>query len=158
MKELFPVVGADGIARALIHYHLLELIAAGIEEICIIVQPGDDKPIRDYLEGPSTEYLRRLEKFPNLLAEAKQMKELSRRVTFAIQHEQEGYGHAVFQTKKFSNGERVLLCLGDHLFRGLTVSPYKELADTALLSGGRSVSAVNAIGAGRIERVRHDCR
>ena len=29
-KELFPVVGADGIARALFHYHLLELEAAGI--------------------------------------------------------------------------------------------------------------------------------
>ena len=24
-KELFPVVGPDGIARALFHYHLLEL-------------------------------------------------------------------------------------------------------------------------------------
>ena len=30
-KELFPVVGPDGIARALLHYHLLELAAAGIE-------------------------------------------------------------------------------------------------------------------------------
>ena len=30
-KELFPVVGQDGIARALLHYHLLELTAAGIE-------------------------------------------------------------------------------------------------------------------------------
>jgi UTP--glucose-1-phosphate uridylyltransferase len=50
-KELFPVVGPDGIARALIHYHLIELAAAGIEQICIIVQPGEDKPIRDYLAG-----------------------------------------------------------------------------------------------------------
>ena len=39
-KELFPVVGPDGIARALFHYHLLELQAAGIEQVCIIVQPG----------------------------------------------------------------------------------------------------------------------
>ena len=29
-KELFPVVGPDGVARALFHYHLLELEAAGI--------------------------------------------------------------------------------------------------------------------------------
>ncbi len=28
-KELFPVVGPDGIARALMHYHILELLAAG---------------------------------------------------------------------------------------------------------------------------------
>ena len=150
-KELFPVVGPDGIARALIHYHLLELVAAGVEEICIIVQPGDDKPIRDYLEGPPSEYLQRLAKYPSLLAEAKQMKELSQRVTFAIQHQQEGYGHAVFQTKQFANGERVLLCLGDHLFRGSTVSPYRELADAASFSGGKSVSAVNAIGPGELK-------
>ena len=28
-KELFPVVGPDGISRALFHYHLIELVAAG---------------------------------------------------------------------------------------------------------------------------------
>src|SRR5438309_1369516 len=117
-KELFPVVGPDGIARALIHYHLLELTAAGIEEICIIVQPGDDKPIRDYLAGPDAAYLKRLEKYPPLLTEASRMRDLASRVTFTVQHEQEGYGHAVYQTRSFANGEMVMLCLGDHLFRG----------------------------------------
>src|SRR5438105_10475358 len=67
-KELFPVVGPDGIARALIHYHLLELVQAGTEEICIIVQPGEDKAIRGYLQGPDEGYLKRLEKHPALLA------------------------------------------------------------------------------------------
>src|SRR5690349_24212617 len=65
-KELFPVVGTDGIARALIHYHLIELTAAGIEQICIIVQPGDDVAIRNYLAGPDGSYLKRLEKYPKL--------------------------------------------------------------------------------------------
>src|ERR1700733_2996527 len=74
-KELFPVVGPDGIARALIHYHLLELTAAGIEQICVIVQPGDEKPIRDYLLGPDEAYIKRLAKYPQLAAEAKQMRE-----------------------------------------------------------------------------------
>lgn len=145
-KELFPVVGPDGIARALIHYHLLELTAAGIEEICIIVQPGDDVPIRQYLAGPDEGYLKRLAKYPALAAEAQAMGELSSRVQFAVQHEQEGYGHAVFQTKPFANGEMVLLCLGDHLFRGKPISPFVELASMAAHSGGRSVSAVNRIG------------
>ena len=78
-KELFPVVGPDGIARALFHYHLLELVAAGIEEICIIVQPGDDKAMRAYLDGPDAAYLKRLAKYPDLAAEAKQMRELGER-------------------------------------------------------------------------------
>src|ERR1035441_2423472 len=150
-KELFPVVGADGIARALFHYHLLELEAAGIEEICIIVQPSEDEMVRDYLRGPDASYLKRLEKYPALLHEAEQMKKFSERVTFAVQREQEGYGHAVFQTKNFANGEMVLLGLGDHLFRGKPISPYRELADMAKISGGKSVSAVNRISANELK-------
>ena len=145
-KEMFPVVGQDGISRALVHYHLIELLSAGIEEICLIVQPGEDRAIRAYLEGPDANYLQRLEKYPALLAEARRMRDLAGRLTFAVQQDQEGYGHAVYQTREFAGEERVLLCLGDHLFRGQPVSPYRELADCAALSGGLSVSAVNRIG------------
>ncbi|HEX4055837.1 MAG TPA: sugar phosphate nucleotidyltransferase [Tepidisphaeraceae bacterium] len=145
-KELFPIVGPDGIARALIHYHLLELAAAGIEQICIIVQSGEDKLIRSYLDGPDAAYLKRLEKHPALLAEVQRMRDLSERVCFAVQHQQEGYGHAVYQTKSFAGDEMVLLCLGDHLFRSRPVSPYRRLAEMSAMSGGKSVSAVNRIG------------
>jgi len=150
-KELFPVVGPDGIARALFHYHLLELDAAGIEEICIIVQPGEDNMVRAYLQGPGSDYLKRLEKYPALLREAEQMKKYAGRVTFAVQQQQEGYGHAVYQTQKFAGGDFVLLGLGDHLFRGQPVSPYQELAQMAKVSNGRSVSAVNRISAGALK-------
>jgi UTP--glucose-1-phosphate uridylyltransferase len=150
-KEFFPVVGPDGIARALFHYHLLELEAAGIEEICIIVQPGEDALVRNYLRGPDDDYLKRLEKYPALLREAEQMRGFAERVTFAFQEQQEGYGHAIFQTKSFADGEMVLLGLGDHLFRGQPVSPYRELADLAKISGGKSASAVNRITAEQLK-------
>jgi UTP--glucose-1-phosphate uridylyltransferase len=156
-KELFPIVGTDGIARALFHYHLLELEAAGIEEICIIVQPGEDGMVRRYLRGPGDDYLQRLQKYPALLREAEQMRGFERRLRFAVQQQQEGYGHAVYQTKDFAAGEMVLLTLGDHLFRGKhggpcgTHSPYRELADTANSSGGKSVSAVNRISADELK-------
>jgi UTP--glucose-1-phosphate uridylyltransferase len=51
----------------------------------------------------------------------------------------------------------VLLGLGDHLFRGKhggpcgTHSPYRELADMAKVSGGKSVSAVNRISANELK-------
>jgi UTP--glucose-1-phosphate uridylyltransferase len=150
-KELFPVVGPDGIARALLHYHLLELDAAGIEEICIIVQPGEDEMVRHYLRGPGADYLQRLEKYPALLREAEQMRNFADRVTFAVQRQQEGYGHAVFQTRAFADGEMILLGLGDHLFRGQPISPYSELARMAALANGRSVSAVNRITADQLK-------
>jgi UTP--glucose-1-phosphate uridylyltransferase len=63
-----------------------------------------------------------------------------------VQTSQEGYGHAVFQTRSFANGQPVLLCLGDHLFRGRPQSPYAELVQAFAAAGGRSVSAVNRIG------------
>jgi UTP--glucose-1-phosphate uridylyltransferase len=150
-KELFPIVGTDGIARALFHYHLLELEAAGIEEICIIVQTGEDEMVRRYLRGPGDDYLHRLQKYPALLREAEQMRGFERRIRFAVQQQQEGYGHAVYQTKDFATGEMVLLTLGDHLFRGKSISPYRELADTARSSGGKSVSAVNRISASELK-------
>jgi UTP--glucose-1-phosphate uridylyltransferase len=150
-KELFPIVGPDGVARALFHYHLLELAAAGIEEICIIVQPGEEAMIRAYLQGPDERYLARLEKHPLLLQEARQMRAFADRVRFAVQREQEGYGHAVFQSREFAAGEMVLLCLGDHLFRGGRLSPYRELAEAAAAAGGKCVSAVNRIAAGELK-------
>jgi UTP--glucose-1-phosphate uridylyltransferase len=149
-KELFPVVGPDGIGRALLHYHLRALEVAGIEAICIIVQPGEDALVRAYLDGPGDEYLKRLAKYPELLHEAEQMRGLSRRVSFAVQDVQAGYGHAVYQARTFAKGEPVLLCLGDHLFRGEPVSPYAELAAMAAISGGKSVSAVNRITAAEL--------
>lgn len=150
-KELFPVVGPDGIARALFHYHLLELEAAGIRELCIIVQPGEEEMIRAYLNGPGDDYLKRLAKYPALLREAEQMRGFAQRVSFAVQTTQDGYGHAVFQSKTFANDEPVLLCLGDHLFRGKPVSPFIELAQLASQSGGRSISAVNRITADELK-------
>lgn len=150
-KELFPIVGRDGIARALVHYHLIELDAAGIEDICLIVQPGDSAAVRAYLDGPDASYLARLAAHPALAREAAEMRRLARRVRFVEQRTQEGYGHAVFQTRDFAAGESVLLCLGDHLFRGNRGSPYRALADLGAAAQGRSVSAVNRITAGELK-------
>ncbi len=144
-KELFPIVGPDGVARALIHYHLLELHRAGINEVCIIVQPGDEAVFRQYFEGPDETYFGRLAKYPALQDEARLMRELAKGLHFAVQEKQEGFGHAVYQTKTFANGEPVLLGLGDHLFQGAPLSPYAELATAFAHTGGKSLSAVNSI-------------
>ena len=144
-KEFFPIVGPDGIARALVHYQIRDLIAAGIEDICVIVQPGEDRQLVDYLNGPGEAYLARLKKYPELLDEAVQMKAALERISFAVQEQQEGFGHAVYQSKAFSAGEAVLLCLGDHLFRGGQRSCHTLLLEGFLACGGKSVSAVNRI-------------
>jgi UTP--glucose-1-phosphate uridylyltransferase len=150
-KELFPIVGPDGIARAIVHQHLIDLTAAGIEEICLIVQPGGDADVRRYLAGPDDAYLKRLAAHPALVREAQQMRALGERVRFAIQHTQEGYGHAVFQARDFAAGQPALLCLGDHLFRGRRRSPIQDVVSMAAVASGRSVSAVNRIAAAELK-------
>lgn len=146
-KEFFPIVGPDGIARPLVHYQIMDLIDAGIEQICIIVRPGEEKMVTDYLAGPGEAYLKRLEKYPELAAEAARMEAALAKITFAAQVTQEGYGHAVYQSKDFAAGEPVLLCLGDHLFRGRPESCHRQLIRAFDACGGKSVSAVNRIPA-----------
>jgi UTP--glucose-1-phosphate uridylyltransferase len=150
-KEFFPVVGPDGIARPLVHHQIVDLIDAGIERICIIVRPGEEQLVIDYLRGPEESYIERLEKYPDLVREAQRMRAALERTSFAVQEYQEGYGHAVYQSKAFADGDPILLCLGDHLFRGRDESCHSQLMRTYGVCGGRSVSAVNRIHAGDLK-------
>jgi UTP--glucose-1-phosphate uridylyltransferase len=146
-KELFPIVGPDGIVRPLLHYQLVDLLEAGIEQICIVVRPGEQRLVIDYLSGPDEPTLRKLEAHPRLLQELPLMRRALDGIRFAVQAEQEGYGHAVYQSRAFAAGEPVLLCLGDHLFRGREMSCHRRLMQAYQACDGKSVSAVNRIGA-----------
>jgi len=146
-KEFFPIVGPDGIARALVHYQIMDLVDAGIEQICIIVRPGEEQWVVNYFQGPGEAYIERLEQYPQLAQEAERMRAALDRLSFAVQECQEGYGHAVYQSKAFANGDPILLCLGDHLFRGGDESCHSRLMRAYELCEGKSVSAVNRIHA-----------
>jgi UTP--glucose-1-phosphate uridylyltransferase len=146
-KEFFPVVGPDGVARPLLHYQIMDLIDAGVEQICVIVRAGEERLVVDYLQGPAESYLKRLEEYPDLLQEAERMRAALDRICFAAQEHPEGFGHAVYQSKVFANGDPILLCLGDHLFRGGNESCHSQLIRAYGVCGGKSVSAVNRIHA-----------
>jgi len=150
-KELFPIVGPDGIARALLHYQLIDLVNTGIDQICIVVRPGEEQVVADYLKGPGKDYLGHIAQYPSLVKEAQQMRAILDRLTFAVQREQEGYGHAVYQSREFASGEPVLLCLGDHLFRGGERPCHAQLIEAFAACGGKSVSAVNRIHASELK-------
>src|SRR5881409_1305713 len=47
-KEMFPMVDRDGLTKPVIQIVGEEAIDSGIEEICIITQPGEEKEYRDY--------------------------------------------------------------------------------------------------------------
>jgi UTP--glucose-1-phosphate uridylyltransferase len=144
-KAFFPIVGPDGIARPLVHYQIMDLIDVGIEQICIIVGCGEERSVIDYLQGPGESYIERLEKYPDLAQEVERMRAALDRVSFAVQEHPEGFGHAVYQSRAFAEGDPILLCLGDHLFRGGAESCHSQLIEAYRACGGKSVSAVNRI-------------
>src|SRR5437660_6899299 len=47
-KEMFPLVDRDGLTKPVIQIIGEEAIDAGIEEICIVTQPGDETQYREY--------------------------------------------------------------------------------------------------------------
>ena len=140
-KELFPVVGPDGICRAAIHYSVAELAAAGVEDICIVTRPGDDADFRDYFSAPSHELVAKLKPEHEPISE--ELDSLGGLIRFAFQETQEGYGHAVYCSREFVGDEPFLLLLGDHVFRSTCGASCCEQMIAAQERCRASVTAVN---------------
>lgn len=115
-KEMFPMVDVDGLAKPVIQIIGEEAIAAGVEEICIVTQPGDEKHYREYFRGMSEETLKAFKGKDWAIEAGKKLQEFGERLHFVAQHKPEGYGHAVYQARKFVGEEPCLLMLGDHIY------------------------------------------
>ncbi len=114
-KELFPVIDKDGRAKPVILAIVEEAISAGIEEVGIVVQPGDKEIFADFFKSPpKKELFNKLS--PQNQEYSKYLQELGSRITILTQEEQEGYGHAVFCAKEWVKDEPFLLMLGDHVY------------------------------------------
>jgi UTP-glucose-1-phosphate uridylyltransferase/mevalonate kinase len=117
-KELFPVVDRDGIAKPAILYIVEEAIQAGIEEVVIIVQQEDLDEFQSFFNTQIS--IENYNKLPRHFQEyAHRILDIGKRVTFVIQQNQEGFGHAVFCTREVIGDEPFLLMLGDHLYRSI---------------------------------------
>jgi len=82
----------DGVQRSALRISLNEAVSAGIEEICIIVAPG------------------------NAEAYAKAAGDLPAQIEFVEQTQPRGYGHALHCAKAFVGDDPFLHCVSDHLF------------------------------------------
>ena len=114
-KELFPVIDKSGRAKPAIMAIVEEAINAGIEEVCLIVQPGDTELFESFFKTPPRiEHYNKLSKENQAYCDA--LLELGSRVTFVTQDVQEGFGHAVYCAREWVANEPFLLMLGDHLY------------------------------------------
>jgi UTP--glucose-1-phosphate uridylyltransferase len=115
-KEMFPLVDRDGLTKPVIQIIGEEAIDSGIEEICIITQPGDEGQYRDYFRRLDDEMVKSFRGKSWAILESEKLGDFGERLHFAEQHSPEGFGHAVYQAREFVGNEPFLLLLGDHVY------------------------------------------
>jgi UTP--glucose-1-phosphate uridylyltransferase len=91
MQTLFDQHGTE---RSILSLIVGEAVGAGIDDICIVVWPGDEERYARLVEGDVA------------------------RLTFVPQTEARGYAHAVFCARDFVKDEPFLHLLGDHIYVG----------------------------------------
>jgi len=142
-KELFPVVDRDGIAKPAILVIVEEALNAGIDEVIIVVQEDDLTDFQNLFNMQIS--IENYNKLPKRFQEySKYLLDIGQKVSFAVQHRQEGFGHAVYCAREFVGDEPFLLMLGDHV--------YRSTADLSCV--GQLVDAYNKHG-GNIIGLRH---
>ena len=115
-KEMFPLVDRDGLTKPENQIIGEEAIDSGIEEICLIVQPGDEKHYREYFRRLDDTTIRAYRGKDWAVLQSEKLAAFGERLRFVEQKTPEGFGHAVYQAKAFVGDEPFLLMLGDHVY------------------------------------------
>ncbi len=148
-KELFPLVDVDGYAKPTVQILVEELLASGIEEVCIVANPANVEPMRRHFWGlppaasPGKEWM-------TPLSDA--LADMAHRLTFVVQEAQEGYGHAVYQARKWVGDEPFLLTLGDHIYFSDTADRCARQVMTAYEAQQAPMSSVSRVPEAQLYR------
>jgi UTP--glucose-1-phosphate uridylyltransferase len=155
-KELFPVVDLDGITKPTIQIIAEQAVQAGIEEICIVVNPGEGERLQRHFKelGLNEREGFRKQNKDWILEQSDLLSDLKRRITYIEQPDPHGFGHAVWCARLFTGPDPFLLLLGDHLYLSdSTISCIKqairgyEQVKTTLLPVARTpVSQITLFG------------
>lgn len=112
------LVDSDGVPKAAIRIILEEVLAAGAEEVAIVISPGDREGYESALRDAVV------------------------KLHFIEQTTPAGYGHALLSTREFVGDSRFLHLVSDHLYlSGKTQRCSQQLVEMALTEGC-AVSAV----------------
>ena len=114
-KGMMPVVDSDGMLKPALFILLEHLIDSGIDEIALIIGEGEQEEY-EKLFSPLDEDLRlKLPEDKQRYADI--IERFAHKITYIVQKEKLGFGHAVWLTRKFSDDEPVLLLLGDFIYK-----------------------------------------
>ncbi len=149
-KELFPLVDRDGIAKPTIQIIAEQALSAGVEEIAIVVQPGEESAFQSHFQGLSDIAKQSFANKRWGLKQADILERLKQRITYIHQSRQEGYGHAVHCAKEWVGNDPVLLMLGDHVYISHLESSCVHQLITGFERYQQSIYAVKRTPADRI--------
>jgi len=110
-KVLLPVL-----ARPLIHFAVAEAVAAGIEEIALILSPGADAVAAYFSPQPVLEGALEARGDLPLLEQQRSIASMAK-ITPLVQQEARGLGHAVFMARQFVGNEPFAVLLPDDVIR-----------------------------------------
>jgi UTP--glucose-1-phosphate uridylyltransferase len=142
-KEMLPLVDRDGLTKPVVQIIAEEAFEAGIEQICIVVSPGDEQQARQHFRAIAQDVLPAFAGKEWALRESEKLASMEQALTFAVQRTPEGFGHAVYQSRDFVGDEPFLLLLGDHIY--INQHGYRcarQLMDAYNVAGADAVSAV----------------
>lgn len=144
-KAMLPLADVDGVHKPVIQIIAEEAFASGVEEICIIVAPGDEKRYVEAFKTLKNNLTKSYGGVDWAREQAEKITNLLDRLQFVVQKEMLGFGHAVMCGQKFVGDDAFLLLLGDHLYRSdlSEMNCATQLVDLAKQESC-SVSAVNA--------------
>ena len=148
-KELFPIIDREGRAKPVILAIIEEALSAGVEEICIIIQPEDRPYFEEFFAAvPPVAQFNKLARESQ--AYCRYLLDVARRITWIPQETQDGFGHAVYCAQQWVGHEPFLLMLGDHLYASETdISCARQLLDV-YERVGQSVVGLKVTPAGEI--------
>jgi len=117
---LQTLIDRDGIKKTVLEILVDEVVNAGITEICVVIQPDDEKTYSQVL-GQHGNY-----------------------VTFVYQEKTLGYGHALYCANSFVKNEAFLHLVGDHLYVNRSDMPCAKRLVAFARNEKCAVSAVQA--------------
>lgn len=150
-KELLPIIDRDGRAKPIIMKIVEEAVSAGIEQVGIVVQPGDLEVFQAFFQAPPKPELQ-TKLSPENQRYSQYIQSLGERITFLIQEQQEGFGHAVYCAKAWVNQEPFLLLLGDHIYQTQDQRSCAEQVLATFTQTNRSVVGVTVMSEETIQK------
>lgn len=113
-KAFLPILDKDGLLKPVLLILLEQLDQAGIKEICLVIGDGEKEIYEEFFKPLTKEHYDKLSEDNKKIEDS--IVHIGKNITYVVQKEKKGFGHAVYLCKDFIGDESFLLLLGDTIY------------------------------------------